>query len=154
MTIVLRICRIKKSTEKFHMLSFKRKNITEKYQKVKFYYLEFDSFTLILQTLTSTRLPSFRISERITIYLSASTAECQTLSLKKPGSDYTGKVSKTATGLTCQMWNQQSPHKHKMPALPHNYCRNPDGEPGGVWCYTTDPNKRWEYCYQINGKDI
>ena len=27
----------------------------------------------------------------------------------------------------------------------HNYCRNPDGEPA-VWCYTTDPQKRWEYC--------
>ena len=26
-----------------------------------------------------------------------------------------------------------------------NYCRNPDSseEP---WCYTTDPNKKWEYC--------
>ena len=24
--------------------------------------------------------------------------------------------------------------------------RNPDNEPGGPWCYTTDPDKRWEYC--------
>ena len=23
---------------------------------------------------------------------------------------------------------------------------NFDGEEGGVWCYTTDPHKRWEYC--------
>jgi len=28
----------------------------------------------------------------------------------------------------------------------HNYCRNPDGAPGGTWCYTTDPLVRWEYC--------
>jgi hypothetical protein len=28
----------------------------------------------------------------------------------------------------------------------HNYCRNPDGEEKGVWCYTTDRNRRWEYC--------
>merc|ERR1719336_2369439 len=27
----------------------------------------------------------------------------------------------------------------------HNYCRNPDGEPR-MWCYTTDPSKRWELC--------
>ena len=28
----------------------------------------------------------------------------------------------------------------------HNYCRNPDSEDGGVWCYTTDPKVKWEYC--------
>ena len=30
----------------------------------------------------------------------------------------------------------------------HNYCRNPDGEPG-IWCYTTDPKtyKDGETCY-------
>ena len=28
----------------------------------------------------------------------------------------------------------------------NNYCRNPDNEPGGVWCYTKDRRKRWEYC--------
>ena len=28
----------------------------------------------------------------------------------------------------------------------HNYCRNPDSEDGGVWCYTTDPDVKWEYC--------
>ena len=27
-----------------------------------------------------------------------------------------------------------------------NFCRNPDNEPGGSWCYTTDPDSRWEYC--------
>lgn len=26
-----------------------------------------------------------------------------------------------------------------------NYCRNPDGELR-PWCFTTNPNKRWEYC--------
>lgn len=29
--------------------------------------------------------------------------------------------------------------------LDSNYCRNPDNE-RQPWCYTTDPNTRWEYC--------
>ena len=27
----------------------------------------------------------------------------------------------------------------------HNFCRNPDGGVR-VWCYTTDPEMRWEFC--------
>jgi len=30
----------------------------------------------------------------------------------------------------------------------HNKCRNPDGA-GTIWCYTTDPFKRWEYCEPV-----
>jgi len=28
----------------------------------------------------------------------------------------------------------------------HNYCRNPDDEEKGAWCFTTDPDTRMEYC--------
>jgi hypothetical protein len=66
--------------------------------------------------------------------------------------DYRGNVNKTKTGLTCQRWDSQSPHKHKFSStknkndgLENNYCRNPDNAET-VWCYTTDPKKRWEYC--------
>ena len=30
--------------------------------------------------------------------------------------------------------------------LTSNYCRNPDSDYDGVWCYTTDPATRWEKC--------
>ena len=29
--------------------------------------------------------------------------------------------------------------------LDNNHCRNPDNE-RMPWCYTTDPDTRWEYC--------
>ncbi|KAI8486236.1 hypothetical protein Bbelb_359520 [Branchiostoma belcheri] len=68
------------------------------------------------------------------------------------GASYRGTVSVTNTGKTCQRWDSQTPHEHiKTPAaypsagLERNYCRNPDGELG-VWCFTTDPNSRWELC--------
>jgi len=74
------------------------------------------------------------------------------------GESYTGTVSVTNTGKTCQAWAEQSPHVYYI--LGHaaywsdlgetaeqasNYCRNPD-EGDGPWCLTTDPNVRWEYC--------
>ena len=76
---------------------------------------------------------------------------CQTLNLPEPGSDYEGQESITASGRVCQSWDQQEPHQHGKPSFSHNYCRNPDGEPKGVWCYTTDPKVRFEYCQQIPG---
>jgi integrin beta 3 len=69
-----------------------------------------------------------------------------------PGDDYRGCQTKTRTGRTCQNWNKQNPHTHRnTPASKvnygvgdHNYCRNPAGK--GIWCYTTDPSERWDYC--------
>ena len=28
----------------------------------------------------------------------------------------------------------------------HNYCRNPNNHPRGIWCYTTDRRKKTEFC--------
>ena len=77
--------------------------------------------------------------------------ECYT---EATGRDYRGRVAVTKTGKTCQKWTTQAPHKHtRTPeGYPlgglgdHNYCRNPDSEPNGAWCYTENPAKRWEYC--------
>ncbi|XP_065056519.1 agrin-like isoform X1 [Rhopilema esculentum] len=70
------------------------------------------------------------------------------------GKEYRGIVSTTTSGLKCQRWDSQVPHKHiKTSAnyihagLFQNYCRNPDGEPEGPWCYTNSSEVRWEYCH-------
>merc|ERR1711874_785037 len=81
------------------------------------------------------------------------TEDCQKSSTK--GKDYRGTVSVTKSGKTCQAWNVQSPQKHgtyteknreESGLGEHNYCRNVGGNDVGVWCYTTDPNKRLDYC--------
>jgi len=68
------------------------------------------------------------------------------------GAKYRGKISKTRSGLQCQKWNLQAPHAHSFQPewypqedLSENYCRNPDREPNGPWCYTAS-QRRWEYC--------
>ena len=64
---------------------------------------------------------------------------------------YQGRVSVTRSGYTCQSWTSQFPNKHEnnerypfTRRWRHNYCRNPDHEPG-LWCYTVD-GPRWEFC--------
>jgi len=58
----------------------------------------------------------------------------------------------TFSGIPCQAWSSQTPHTHSITAalypdsgLDGNACRNPDGS-DFVWCYTTDPNVRWQTC--------
>eukprot|EP00058_Branchiostoma_floridae_P018855 XP_002604344.1 hypothetical protein BRAFLDRAFT_85434 [Branchiostoma floridae] len=72
-----------------------------------------------------------------------------------PGSwsSYRGTVSLTQSDKTCQRWDRQTPHEHKYtpsdyPAsgLEQNYCREPEGNEPRLWCYTTDPGTRWNYC--------
>merc|ERR1712136_623196 len=65
---------------------------------------------------------------------------------------YRGCQTQTRSGYECQKWDSQNPHTHKYTpeaypdsGLVKNYCRNPSGG-DTIWCYTTDPNKRWEYC--------
>jgi hypothetical protein len=54
------------------------------------------------------------------------------------------------TGYTCQSWAEHSPHGHSYDAWAadqnHNQCRDPWGSDGFIWCYTTDPDVRWDYC--------
>ena len=63
------------------------------------------------------------------------------------GASYLGKTNVTTSGRTCQVWAASHPHEHDYTYVgEHNYCRNPYDDPLGVYCYTTDPDKRWEYC--------
>nr|XP_022312336.1 uncharacterized protein LOC111117491 isoform X1 [Crassostrea virginica]XP_022312337.1 uncharacterized protein LOC111117491 isoform X2 [Crassostrea virginica] len=63
------------------------------------------------------------------------------------GRDYTGTVSHTKSGLPCQRWDSQTPHPHNYNHLykDENYCRNTDNSQA-PWCYTQDPETRWEAC--------
>ena len=69
--------------------------------------------------------------------------------------NYNGTVSSTLSGLTCQRWDSQNPHKHRYinPELfPEekledvaNYCRTPDGS-DWPWCFTRSPEVRSQTC--------
>merc|ERR1719515_189625 len=69
------------------------------------------------------------------------------------GQDYIGCQYQTQSGYMCQNWMQQSPQQHMY--IPdffpdahlgdHNFCRSPDGD-STIWCITTNPTVRWEYC--------
>nr|XP_054595709.1 hepatocyte growth factor a isoform X2 [Nothobranchius furzeri] len=67
--------------------------------------------------------------------------------------DYRGRRSWTKSNITCQAWSDNNinehtfyPDRYPTQDLRENFCRNPNDDPGGPWCYTTDPNVRAEEC--------
>ena len=75
--------------------------------------------------------------------------------LTPSGVGYTGTLTRTVSNRTCQRWDTNTPHVTTTTYLakltadgrnPENYCRNV-GDWHTLWCYTTDPGKRWENCF-------
>lgn len=69
------------------------------------------------------------------------------------GRGYNGTINVTRGGLPCQRWDINYPHQHLLgyedyPEIDggHNYCRNPGERGDRPWCFTTDPEHRWDYC--------
>ena len=81
--------------------------------------------------------------------------ECRETQL---GREYMGTQNTTRHGYTCQAWASNTPHNPSSSSkvdsnypegsreAASNYCRNPNGHNVGLWCYTTDSSKRWDYC--------
>ncbi|XP_069107031.1 hepatocyte growth factor-like protein [Argopecten irradians] len=83
------------------------------------------------------------------IYTQASVS-CSSVDCFDPSLSYEGSVTATVSGIHCQRWDTSVPH---VPNYNHdrhdlkNFCRIPaDDNEIRPWCYTTDPNVRWEYC--------
>jgi len=93
------------------------------------------------------------VNARMLAVLNAGVENCMS---SPDGRDYVGTTAVTTNGRICQEWALQYPHIHNLfdqdslfpdgsVAGAGSYCRNPNN---GIrpWCYTTDPNVRWEHC--------
>ena len=69
--------------------------------------------------------------------------------------DYAGKLATTKKGYECQKWDMDFPHEHSFHSNENfpadgsetnaeNFCRAAGQD--YLWCYTTDPDKRWDTC--------
>ncbi|XP_005216458.2 prothrombin isoform X1 [Bos taurus] len=69
------------------------------------------------------------------------------------GREYRGRLAVTTRGSRCLAWSSEqakalSKDQDFNPAVPlaENFCRNPDGDEEGAWCYVADQPGDFEYC--------
>jgi len=94
-----------------------------------------------------------KVAKIVRLMVDAKDNNCQYTKEDNSRVQYFGKQNTTKSGIPCQKWTETSPHFHtkfpdKFPNAglgDHNFCRDPDGN-GQLWCYTTDPDTRFEYC--------
>ena len=83
-----------------------------------------------------------------------SRSECHT---ENRGCDWSRSRNTTISGKTCMEWVQPVEDYEHVPFVDNlnyvlkngikgNPCLNPDQEILGPWCYTTDPDTRFEFC--------
>ncbi|CAG0891571.1 unnamed protein product [Darwinula stevensoni] len=95
---------------------------------------------------------------RIPLCNDFSVPECK---VSQKGGEYVGVKDKTISGFDCipwldvdsgdtdrNYWLLKGSFSDELTDT-HNFCRNPNGNPGGPWCNIRDsrkPHLKWEYC--------